>query len=462
MLDFLVRWFTGPLGYSLVMREVGWCVGPLKSSRFFRGSFSVEGLSLWFSENGRFLDRMNVFMGVGFWVDPSYLEPEKGVMLYDRLAFDLDSEGDPEAAVKAALDFSSVIKDRYGATPIVFRSGFKGAHVVVPLYKPTDWEGYQLLWWHFLGLLPKEYRVFVDKNMLEWNRLDRVPLTWNVREGGKALARIIYPEEFSRETFDWDKLRGLDPSQVTVYKVVLPEPPKPRRAPRKDSEDTDTAVFRPGDPVMLKDLEAVPPCVKSWINELVSTGELDHYARLNLVLFMKWVGYGVEDCVNLLRRYARDFREGVTRYYVEHAFGLRGSRKDYSMYSCTKLKELGLCQGCGWGRNPVTYYKTRIKESLRQGVSEAVGPNSLPPEIKSFLNEFRGPDFGYEDFRTWLQGRKRLTAPEWHYWERTLRKLAEEGVLGRKFLVGGEWVDYGPGPVERPPSKEVRFYLAGR
>jgi DNA primase large subunit len=32
------------------------------------------------------------------------------------------------------------------------------------------------------------------------------------------------------------------------------------------------------------------------------------------------------------------------------------------MYSCTKLKELNLCQGCGWDRNPVTYYKSRIKE----------------------------------------------------------------------------------------------------
>jgi len=127
----------------------------------------------------------------------------------------------------------------------------------------------------------------------------------------------------------------------------------------------DTAVFRPGDPVMLKDLEAVPPCVKSWINELVGTGELDHYARLNLVLFMKWVGYGVEDCVNLLRRYAKDFKEGVTRYYVEHAFGLRGSRKDYSMYSCVKLKELNLCQGCGWDRNPVTYFFKRAKQERK-------------------------------------------------------------------------------------------------
>jgi len=40
-----------------------------------------------------------------------------------------------------------------------------------------------------------------------------------------------------------------------------------------------------------------------------------------------------------------------------------------------------------------------------------------------------------------------------------LRKWAEEGYLGRKFLIGNEWVDYGSGKVVKPPSKEVRFYI---
>ncbi|MEM0297088.1 MAG: hypothetical protein QXU35_04880 [Zestosphaera sp.] len=39
-----------------------------------------------------------------------------------------------------------------------------------------------------------------------------------------------------------------------------------------------------------------------------------------------------------------------------------------------------------------------------------------------------------------------------------LRKWAEEGYLGRKFLIGNEWVDYGSGKIVKPPSKEVRFY----
>ena len=59
-----------------------------------------------------------------------------------------------------------------------------------------------------------------------------------------------------------------------------------------------------------------------------------------------------------------------------------------------------------------------------------------------------------------MAGKQRLDANEWHYWERRLRKWAEKGYLGREFLINGEWVDYGSGKVDKPPSKEVRFYLS--
>jgi len=207
---------------------VGWCYGPLKSSRFFRQGFTVEGFEAWLRQHLGRLDQLNLLMGVGFWVDPSRLEPEPSLVLYDRVVYDFDSEVDPGKAVEAALRFSNSISSRYGTTPVVFRSGFKGAHVVIPLARPTDWEGYQLLWQHFLTLLTKEHRNLVDRNMLQWNRLDRVPYTWNVKEKGKALAEVIHPEGFDPRAFSWASLRPLDPGTVTVYKVVLPESPRPR------------------------------------------------------------------------------------------------------------------------------------------------------------------------------------------------------------------------------------------
>ncbi len=68
--------------------------------------------------------------------------------------------------------------------------------------------------------------------------------------------------------------------------------------------------------------------------------------------------------------------------------------------------------------------------------------------------------FSYEDVKRWLESKKgRVTSGEWSRVTRQLRKLAEEGLLGRMYLVDGEWLDYGPGPVEKPPSRKVTFYI---
>ena len=79
-----------------------------------------------------------------------------------------------------------------------------------------------------------------------------------------------------------------------------------------------------------------------------------------LVLYLKWLGYDKEEVIEFFARHARDYKERVTRYQVEYLYGLRGSRKNYKMYSCKKMKELGLCLGCGWDRNPLTYTVRRV------------------------------------------------------------------------------------------------------
>jgi len=231
---FLMEWFIGPLGIRGIVREIGVCVGDMDRCAFQRGGFTAEGLQLlWREELLKLFKRTNIFMGIGFWVDPFVDTLEQDRMLYDRLSYDFDSEENPELAVNIALGFANTLVENYGTTPIVFRTGFKGARVVVPVSKPMNWEGYQLLWRHLLKLVPKEHRSLVDRNMLQWNRLDRVPLTWNIKEGKKALARIVYPREYTYEDFSWSTLQHLDPSQVTVEKFKLPEVPRPRMATKR-------------------------------------------------------------------------------------------------------------------------------------------------------------------------------------------------------------------------------------
>jgi len=56
--------------------------------------------------------------------------------------------------VEAAREFVSLMRERYGAEAVIVRSGFKGAHVYVPLKAPVRWDDYQVLWRTLLKLLP--------------------------------------------------------------------------------------------------------------------------------------------------------------------------------------------------------------------------------------------------------------------------------------------------------------------
>jgi len=90
----------------------------------------------------------------------------------------------------------------------------------------------------------------------------------------------------------------------------------------------------------------LPPCVSHWLAELGKTHELDHYARLNLAIFLIRHGWSVDDIVSVFS-IANDFDEARTRYQIEYA-----KSRDLLMWSCHKLIDLGLCpcpKVCAYG-----------------------------------------------------------------------------------------------------------------
>lgn len=196
----------------------------------------------------------------------------------------------------------------------------------------------------------------------------------NVKEGVKRLCYIVDHElrKVGPNEFRWSNYNPLNIELIPIIKVSSET--LNIRTIYSSSNDTQKPPLPPIEE--LGNSELVPPCIRNLIDALVKAGDLDHNQRIALVLYLKWVGFSVDDVVDLFRKYVKDFKENITKYQVEFLYGLRGSKKDYLMYSCGKLKALNICVGCGWGRNPVTYTYARA---------------SIPEEIKGrFFSKVRG------------------------------------------------------------------------
>lgn len=104
--------------------------------------------------------------------------------------------------------------------------------------------------------------------------------------------------------------------------------------------------------------------------------------------------------------------------------------------------------------------ETREKPSFK-GVISSVGLNPYASVVLEFVRGSGLNRFTYDDFKRWLERRegRLLSASEWQGWERRLRQLVTEGLLGREYLVNGVWVDHGSKEVNTPPSRTVRFYV---
>ncbi len=132
---------------------------------------------------------------------------------------------------------------------------------------------------------------------------------------------------------------------------------------------------------------AWPPCMKSIYSKLTSGESVSHFANFMIAAFLVNIGVPTEEIISIYSQRS-DFNERIARYQVEHIAGLRGSRTKYIVPSCSKIKTNGLCiengRLCGNIKNPITYYKRKIKELRRidkdktQESSEHSKPGSQP------------------------------------------------------------------------------------
>jgi DNA primase large subunit len=101
-----------------------------------------------------------------------------------------------------------------------------------------------------------------------------------------------------------------------------------------------------------------PPCMRVILGELMSGKNPPHLARFSIVAFLRSIGWKPEETIKLFTRVA-DFNERITRYQVEHIYGMRGSKIVYNVPSCNTLKASNLCYA---GNDPIC---ARIKHPLQ-------------------------------------------------------------------------------------------------
>jgi len=112
-------------------------------------------------------------------------------------------------------------------------------------------------------------------------------------------------------------------------------------------------------------VEAVlfPPCIKVIYDAILRGEHLSHHQRFALATFLLNIGADIEKILEVFK-HSPDFDEKVAKYQIEHLAGMRGSRKKYKVYSCEKMRTLGLCiSECGT-KSPLQYYRRMLRDFL--------------------------------------------------------------------------------------------------
>ncbi|MEM1703777.1 MAG: hypothetical protein QXQ31_06960, partial [Zestosphaera sp.] len=356
--DFLRSWFVGFAGdlTPLMLRAFFWCVGDLRNPRKKSsewGGWSLEGLDDLVRIAVKNYGNLNLLMSFGFWLlsDGVEMPEDPEAMLYDRLFYDFDSK-DHDSGVDAALEFASILDNKYGATPLVVDSGLKGAHVYVFLSEPVGWEDFRVLWEHLIRQAPEEAQQLVDRSVVSTHKkLARVPLTHNVKEGKNVITRIIYPKPANLSNFSLNTVKPLNIARVKTYKFKAEIGKVVKVEPEKKLSGTEI-------PWVEKLKGVLAPCMKKLLEDCRNGINLSHNARVALAAYMLNVGYSVDEVVEVFRTQP-DYNERVTRYQVNYIASYDGEGKPLIPYSCAKMKEMGLCvRDCGT-KNPLNHNKTR-------------------------------------------------------------------------------------------------------
>ena len=369
-----------------------------------------------------------------------YPEPvaDRGEARYPIISLDFDCTGSPWSALKEALRIARALKNDYGVDAIIVRSGFKGAHLHIPLKGLATHQELRVIGYGLERMFkPRECngKPMLDPSSFEdYRHLIRVPYTFNIRGEGRRFAVILdlRLNKINPGDFEWGS--PLDPRDLGLAFVEsrIPIIRVRRLAP-------NTGGW-------------------SWIERVLEIGLPDGRKRFILYVASRYLvnvkGLGLEEACGELEKFieASCSNHGNCST-INHSWitsVLRAVKK--KGLKPPGLRKLGL-------RHPDLRELIQGTGVIRIRAKHLNLDPRIPEPIASFLKETGLKEFDYQDFKEWLESRNgSVTAGELSKYTRMIRFLAETCFLGRRFKVNGEWVDYGCGPIEKPPSRKVMFY----
>jgi len=360
-------------------------------------------------------------------------------MVMDRIGFDFDS--DPQhldKALRDALALIQYLKDAYSVDGALQFTGRRGYRVWVFLRHPLDPRVYPEFVKSLIASIKLETLDTVAA--LDPRHLFRVPYTIHEETGKRT--RFLDPkslEPIRVEDWDYQLYEPLDPSKVKIVRVVV-EPPQVIIVRKKHGGNGSSSSY-------------------GWIEGILETGLPDGRKRFILWIASRYLvnvkRLSIEEALEELNRFLDKSCENYgncSKVYPSWIRSVLRAVKDRG-YKPPSLRTLRT-------KHPDLYQligapgKERPLKIRREG-----GPR-IPDPIASFLEETGLTEFTYQDVKSWIEAKKgRVTAEEWSKISRLLRFLAESCFLGRKFMVKKEWIDYGCGAIDKPPSRKVKFYL---
>lgn len=90
--------------------------------------------------------------------------------------------------------------------------------------------------------------------------------------------------------------------------------------------------------------EYFPLCMSEILDGLKVKHQLKHWGRLQLGLFLKGIGMRMEDNILLFNNHLGKLSDASKKiqeykYYIEHMYGKRGKKTDYTPWSCQKIAD---------------------------------------------------------------------------------------------------------------------------